>query len=669
MLNNTVINCVYDNAFLSVKVEQLMSLRIKLLAVALLVTVSLFAQKNNTVLLTVDGQPITAGEFIRVYNKNLDLVKDDTQKDVDTYLELFTNYQLKLSEAKRLKLDEDPKYKREFLNYKKQLIKNYLSESKVTETLVREAYDRMAYDVKAVHVLVKLNSAAKDTTKAYNELLGYRKRMLKEGFEALRKDIHNGSTIFAEDLGYFSAFKMVYDFENMAYKTKVGEVSMPFRTDFGYHIVKVIDKRPSRGTISAAHIMIALKQKDSLLDPQERINEIYKKLQQGESFESLARQFSEDKSSARKGGELAPFKSGQLSSVTFEDMAFGLQKDGDVSEPFKTEYGWHIVKRLNKKDIQPYNEAKAMLRSRVKRDSRSKLINSAMANELKRKYVVEENKEALNYFESILSDSYFMRSWRLPEDFSGSQILFTINDKPFSYGEFGQYLIKTQGAYLNKRIPLSLLVEKEYKTFFENSILKFRETNLEEENEEFANILKEYRDGLLLFDLMEKEVWNKASKDTLGLKAFYNRNVDNYKWNDRIDIVMASSADESVASKVTKRIGKTEAEDIKKEFNTDGKQNVIFTSGIFDVNDPILPQDLKVKKGVSKVYAHNNAFHVVNVKEVLPSRVKTLDEARGNVINDYQKEIEDKWLLELKSRFKVVLNDKVLRLVKSQLNK
>ncbi|MBO6880769.1 peptidylprolyl isomerase [Winogradskyella sp.] len=647
-----------------------MKAKFKLMLLALLALNVSFSQEKDEVLLKVDGEPIMTSEFLRVYNKNLDLVKDESQKDVDGYLKLFTEYQLKLKEAKRLKLHEDANYQREFLRYKNQLTKNYLSENKVTEALVKEAYDRSNMDINASHVLVRLDENTKDTLNAYNEVLQLRERVLNEGFDAVKKDMHNGQTIFLEDLGYFSAFKMVYNFETVAFNTPKGEISMPFRTQFGYHVVKVNDKRPSRGTITAAHIMIALEQKDSLLNPEQRINDIYKKIQQGENFESLAKQFSDDKSSAKNGGKLTPFKSGQLSSTEFEDQAFALKNDGDISQPFKTEYGWHIVKRIELKPIQTLEELKPTLEARVKRDSRSKLINTAMVNELKKRYEISYNPEAKAYFESILSNDYFSRSWRLPEDFDKDKTVFTINDRPFTYNEFGRHLMSAQRAYGNKNVPFSVVVDKEFDKFFERSILQYREDNLESENQDFANILKEYRDGLLLFDLMEKEVWNKASKDSVGLEAYYNKNKSKYQWNERVEVVMVSSANEANAQKVLKMMKKGKSQvDINAELNTDSKKNIIFTKGTYDINDSKLPTSFELKEGVSKIYEHNDAFHVFDVKAVLPAGNKSLKEAKGNVINDYQEQLEANWIDGLYKRFSVEVNEDVLQNVKSKIRK
>lgn len=629
-----------------------------------------FSQDKDQVLLKVDEDTIMTSEFLRVYNKNLDLVKDESQKDIDGYLKLFTEYQLKLKEARRLKLDEDKTYQREFASYKKQLTKNYLSENKVTDVLVKEAYDRSNEDLNAWHILVRLDETEQDTLKAYNEVLALRSRALKEGFDDLKAEMHNGQTIFLEDLGYFSAFKMVYDFETVAYNTPVGEISMPFRTQFGYHVVKINDKRKSRGTMVAAHIMVALKQKDSLLDPEQRINDIYKKLNQGESFEALAKQFSDDKSSAKNGGKLSPFKSGQLGSEVFENKAFALKGNGDVSEPLKTEYGWHIIKRIELKPIKDFKDLRASLEAKVKRDSRSKLINEAMVKELKKRYEISENEDAKNYFESIMSDAFFGRSWRLPEDFQKDKTIFSINDKVFTYDDFGRHLMSAQRSYAGKAVAFSGVVSKEFNSFFDKSILQFREDNLELENKDFANILKEYRDGLLLFDLMEKEIWNKATKDSIGLEAYYTKNKSKYQWEERVEVVMASSADEANVQTALKMMKKgTSEEDIKKALNTEKKQNIIFTKGTYNADDNKLPVNFEVKQGVSEIYQHNEAFHVIDVNGILPAGPKTLKEAKGNVTNDFQMEIETNWINDLHKRFKVEVNKKALKSIKAKIKK
>ncbi|PWK17992.1 peptidylprolyl isomerase [Xanthomarina spongicola] len=626
---------------------------------------------KDEILFTVDNDPVYVSEFTRVFNKNIDLVKDESQKDVDEYLKLFVNYKLKLKEAHALGLDEKPSYKNELANYKSQLAKNYLTDSKVTDELVEEAYYRTVNEVKASHILIRLsdNPTPEDTLTAYNDLIKLRERVISEGFEQVKSQVHNGKTIYAEDLGYFTGFKMVYDFETAAYNTNVGEVSMPFKTRFGYHIVIVQDKRASRGERTVAHIMINESRKDSLQESaKQRINDIYLKLQQGEDFESLAKQFSEDQSSASKGGMLSPFSGGQLTSIEFENQAFSLEKVGDISKPFKTEFGWHIIKLYNKKSVESYESMKGELEEKVKKDSRSQLINSALTNKLKKQYLETDKQPDLSYFVSILNDGYFSGKWALPQDFKANSPLIKIGTKQITNEAFGAYLEKNQRRNMPK-VDFNKLVSDSYEQFLEKQLLQYKEEQLAFENPDFAYIVEEYRDGLLLFDLMETEIWNAAKKDSVGLNNFYNDNKESYFWNKRVDAVVASSAKKATIKKVEKLLRENKSpEQIKLELNSENSIDVIFSSGIMDAQHQSLPSDFKFNTGISEIYKFNDAYIVADVKEVLPKELKTFDEARGMVISDFQNYKEANWILDLEKKYTVTINQDVLAKVKAQLN-
>lgn len=627
---------------------------------------------KKDVLFTVDNDPFYVSEFLRVYNKNLDLVQDESQKDVDEYLTLFTNYKLKLKEAKALQLQEKPSYIRELATYKQQLAKSFVTDAKVSDALVQEAYERVSNDVKASHILIKIpeNASPEDTLVAYNNILKLRERALTEGFETVRKEVHNGKTVFGEDLGWFSGFRMVYPFENAAYQTKVGEISQPFRTQFGYHLVNVVDKRKSRGERTVAHIMVVEKAGDSLAEkPQDRIQDIYKKLQQGEDFEALAKQFSDDGNSAPNGGKLAPFSMGQLNAKEFEDVAFGLQQIGDVSQPFKTAYGWHIVKLYAIKPIVSFEDMKPELEEKVKRDERSKLIDAALYKKLKEKYKVPSKQPDLEYFTSILNDDYFKRTWQLPENFQADRPLLKIGNKAFTYKDFGDYLLSSQSNG-DGATDLKTLVSKKYDTFLNTSLVKYQEDNLESENEDFANVVAEYRDGLLLFDLMETTIWNTATSDSLAINDFYNTHKQQYMFPKRVDAVVAASKDQKTLKKVAKLLEEGMAIDqIKSLINSNDKIDVIFTTDVMDSTHQALPPNFDFKKGISPIYSHNDGFVVVQVKELLPETQKTLEEAKGLVISDYQAFKEEKWLKKLAEKYKIVVNQKALKHVKSQLKK
>ena len=624
---------------------------------------------NEEVLFTVADEPVYASEFIRIFNKNLDLVQDESQKDVDEYLNLFINYKLKIAEAKAQGLDEKPAYKRELGNYKKQLAKNYLTDTEVTDELVEESYYRVTNEVKASHILIRLdaNASPDDTLQAYNELIKLRDRVIAEGFDKVKAEVHNGQTVYAEELGYFSGFKMVYDFENVAYNTEVDEISMPFKTQFGYHIIIVEDKRESRGERTVAHIMIANKDDDKQENAETRINDIYKKIEQGESFEALAKQFSEDKSSAANGGKLNTFSGGQLSSIEFENVAFSLENVGDVSVPFQTEFGWHIMKLLDKRGVKSFDDMKPELEAKVKRDSRSQLIDNSIASKLKIRYNISSEQPALPYFESIITKDYFIGKWELPADFTANKNLVVIDSKTLTYNDFGQFLLKMQRKARSKK-TIPELVNDEYQNFLSQNLILYQEENLENESEDFAHIVSEYRDGLLLFELMETEIWNTSKTDSLGLQDYYEANKARYYWNERVDAIVASSSDKATLKKVKKLLeaGNT-SEDIKSEINVDGEVNVIFSTGIMEATHQTLPKGLAFEKGVSKIYNHNDAFVVIEIIEVLPKTVKTFEETKGQVISDYQQYKEETWLKELKVKYPVVIEEPVLIKVKTQI--
>jgi len=621
--------------------------------------------KEDAVLFTVENTPVLASEFLRVYNKNLDLVKDESQKDVDGYLKLFINYKLKLLEARALEFDKRPQYLREFENYKKQLAKNYLTDHKVTDELVKEAYQRISYDVKVSHILLKIPEHEKDTAAVYVEILKLRERLLNENFENLQKDVHDGITIFAEDLGYFSGFKMLYAFENVAFNTLIGEVSQPFRTSYGYHVLKLFDKRKSRGEVTVGHIMISNNQKDTLIKPGIRIQEIIKLIQQGENFESLVKQFSDDKSSAKNGGKSAPFKSGQLRSVEFEDMAFSLNNNNDISQPFKTNYGWHIAKLYNKTPLASFEKMKFDLEAKVRKDPRSKLINTAMLTTLKKKYNIEDSNEELTYFESIINDEFFTRSWTIPDSLVKDKSFLKIGSKQFTYNDFAIFLHASQRKAISKR-PVSDVVEELYNSFIDAKVLSYHEENLENDNAEYVEILEEYRSGLLLFDLMEAKIWNAVKLDTIGLENFFNEHKANYKWKERIDAVVGTSSKEADINKVMEMLKNgNDLETIKEQVNVNDSQNVIFTTAVMTAEHQALPEDFEFKVGVSNIYFYNDTFHVIDVKRILPETGKTFEEAKGRVISDYQDEVERLWMQSLQDTYKVEINKDVLDKVKS----
>ena len=618
---------------------------------------------ENDAILTISDQAVLANEFVRVYNKNLNLVQDASQKDLDSYLELFINYKLKLVEAKKLDYDKDPTYLKEFKSYKNQLTDAYLTDKKVTDALVREAYERTNTEVKAQHILILFDEVETDTLEAYSKIEKLRQRFINEDFESLKKELHNGKSVFVEDLGYFSAFKMVYNFESAAYSTKVGEVSSPFRTRFGFHVVKVLEKRKSRGQAEVAHIMITNKQKDSTLVPKDRIQELHRLLVQGEDFSELAKQFSDDKSSSSLGGKLKPFKSGQINSEIFENTAFGLTKNENISQPIQTKFGWHILKLIDRKSVESFESLKLELETQVGKDSRSQLVKAKMLEQLLVDYQLSNQNPNISNIESNLSFNSTQNVWEFSDKFDTTEPFLTIQNKTYGSQDFLEYLNKNQRA-VKKNWPTNVIVKKQYASFLEQSVFQYKRDNLENENQEFAHIINEYREGLLLFELMQDKIWDGAKNDSIGLQTFYDENKPNYVWPDRIEGSVARSSDSKYIKKVLKYWKNNKTNQVIDEALNEAQQNVIFSNGELEIGHSALPPSFEFKAGLSKVIKENSNYYVVNVTELKPSIQKTFEEAKGQLISDYQTELELKWIQELRSKYTVKVNQDVLSKVK-----
>jgi len=477
-----------------------------------------FAQFNETdILFSVNNEPVLAGEFVRVYNKNIDLVEDESQKDIDNYLELYINYKLKLSDAYSRELHKNENYIKELKKYTKQLESTFLTDNVTQEKLLLEAYERTKYEVNISHILIRMEEDDNDTIEVYNKILNLRKPLLKNHIDSLIKNHNNGKDLIVEDLGYFSAFKMIYKFENVAYNTNVGEVSMPFRTQFGYHILKVNDKRNSLGEINVGHIM-AYKNKPG---SKEKIYGLYDSIEKGSNFESLAIKYSEDRNTSYKGGRLDAFTSGQLNSLKFENMAFSLNTPNEVSSPVETKHGWHIIKLYSKNELKPIGEMKSILLNKIKRSSRSSIISDSFYKMLLDKYNLNYENKNLKYFLSIINDS-----WEIPDTIEEDKILIKIHTKKYNFLDFATYLKKNERSINSKN--KENIVRKMYKDFIKKNVLETYKDNLEYENLEYKYILKEYKEGLLLFDLMQEKIWNVASSDSINIKEFYQSNKSKY---------------------------------------------------------------------------------------------------------------------------------------------
>ena len=480
-----------------------------------------YSQNNsNDILFTIGDDSVNTKEFLRVYNKNLDLITDNSQKDIDNYLQLYIDYKLKVLEAYEKEYHKKESYISELNKYSSQLASNYLFDKNSQDSMLNEAYLRTKTEIKASHILIRIEDKDLDTLDIYNKLISYREDFKNYDLAYLIKKYHDGKNIFVEDLGYFSAFKMIYSFESKAYETKVGDISMPFRTRFGFHILKVEDKRESLGEVIVGHIMLSKDNNNS----QSKINSLYDSIIRVGNFESFAKKYSDDKNTSSIGGRLKPFTSGQLNSLPFEKAAFDLTEINQISKPIETKFGWHILKLYSKSKLSSFKEMESSLLKKVKNNSRSSVISNSFYKKLLNKYSINYDND-LTYFTDQLNGHNANNIWKIPSTINKKKMLFKINDTILNYLDFANYIVNTfisNGSIYNSPTDL-------YKDFINQSVMDYYKSNLLSENTEYRHIYNEYKEGLMLFDLMQNEVWNKAKEDTIGLKSYFKNNKSLFK--------------------------------------------------------------------------------------------------------------------------------------------
>jgi peptidyl-prolyl cis-trans isomerase SurA len=545
--------------------------------------------EDDKPIIRIGSTQVPFREFRYVYNKNNSNASDaGTEKSVKEYVELYVNFKLKVMDAEKEGLDTTNSFKKELEGYRKQLAKPYLTDKAVTQKLVAEAYERMKEEVNASHILIKCDPKAdpKDTLAAYNRIMELRKKILAgEDFAKLAKESSEDPSAKYNDgnLGYFTAMQMVYPFEDAAYKTAKGSISSPVRTQFGYHILKVSDRRPSQGQITVAHIMVranpGMPAEDSLA-ARKKIFDIYERLKKGGNFSALALEFSDHGDSKTKGGILPPFGTGTM-VPSFENASFALKDTGNYSSPFLTPFGWHIVKLVNRKTLEPLNDLKASLESKVSKDSRSELNRSILIAKLRKDNGFSENKLLLNYALSKADTNLTKGNWKYDmADKRLDETLITIKEKKYSLRDFWKYAEKKQQKTDSKapEYQMKLL----YRNYSDDCVMEYEETHLGEKYEDYKMLVKEYRDGILLFTLMDQKVWTKALEDTAGLRQFHSGNRKKYTWGERAKASIFSCANERVFNEVKENLskGKFSVTDSKFESLRFGKKNA--TKGIMN---------------------------------------------------------------------------------------
>lgn len=639
------------------------------------VLLSVNAQKGQA-FLTIEDEVVSLDEFERIYKKNNQDMNILDKKTIEEYIQLFIDFKLKVHEAKVLGLDKEPEIIKEYEKYKGQLDKKYLTDPEITESLVEEAYERMKYEVNASHILVRadFNASPKDTAYAYNKIKKIRDRIINgEDFESVARSSSDDPSVKSNggNLGYFTAFRMVYPFETAAYTTEVGKVSEPFRSRFGYHLLKVNDKRLSIGEIKVAHIMLRfpqVKTEDIEKELSEKANDIYHQLMNGESFTQMAAEYSEDPGTAKKGGELPWFgasASGQLPQE-FIEQAFNLREDGMISRPFMTAYGFHIIKRIEKRQIDSYETMKESISKKVASDARTQVGMERFVEKLKADYNFTLYPERIDDFYLVVDSTILRGDWDVAKASDLNETLFSIADQNISQGDFAKYLAGFKVTV--KTAPLDAIVYNAYQNFEGEKILEYEITQLPVKFPELKYLYKEYHDGILLFEVSDRMVWSRASKDTVNLKAYYEAHKGEYLWGSRAEIILLESDDENIINEAMALVEKKSVRKISEKYlnqqlskDFEGKFKLETVKSAIGENK--LFKELEWSKESYKKII-DDKFYLAIIKDITDNEIRTFSESKGLVISDYQKYLEDKWIDELRMKYKVVLNKDMISKIK-----
>jgi len=653
-------------------------------AVVLVQAMAVWGQSNpkatSSALFTISGTPTYTDEFVFLFKKNHPgKAAPVTPASVTEYLDLFINFKLKIKEAHERGLDTTAKFNKELKTYRDEIKKPYRAQKDVLDKLTREAYDHLGQEVRAAHILiqVKPDAAPADTLRAYQKLAEIRARIVTGGepFDKLAATLSEDPSAKSNggDLGYFTALQMVYPFEEAAYQTNVGDVSSMIRTRFGYHILKIIDRRPSKGEVEVSHILLRTAKggqtsrlkntTDMDADPKVRnlIFDIYDQLKKGRSWDELCQTYSEDMNTKNTGGRLRPFGVGALAAVPeFEATAFALQSPGDISDPFQSTIGWHIVRLEKKIPIPSYAEMEASLKKRVARDERVTLADKAAANDRRKELGFAENHENKMKIQALADSSWLTRKWKLAGSPVGGLPLFVVGNRTWPAQDFFDWAMAHPQA--TKNLSPAGYFDLLYNGFVDEKVDLAEEDKIIRENPDFRYLLTEYREGILLFEIMEKEVWNKASEDTVGQRKYYEAHRGRYQVGNRVEARIFSTTDraflESIKNKVTQGDSIT-ATDLKKFKSVQPFRN-------YEKGDSKVIDKINWVTGLQQTDI-DGTYYLVEVRQLVTPGIKAFGEAKAHVISDYQDMLEKEWVASLRRKYPVTIISKAKKNVVKEL--
>lgn len=644
-----------------------MNLRLSLTIIFSAIIFILHGQKDSDILMTVGKTAVTVGEFKYIYEKNNGENATYSDKSIKDYLELYTNFKLKVEKAKELKYDTLPELKSELAGYRKQLAASYLIDKEVTENLLKELYERTKYDIEFSHIFLPFSVADSQSKKdeIKSQLMAIKSKLIAgQNFEEVAKEFSKDPNSASKGgyMGYLTA-KLpsgFYQLENALYTTEINEISDIVESKIGFHIVKVLSKRPARGQIQIAHIFLKKETKgaNTLTDS------LYKEIMNGAEFSAIVNQFSEDKNTNKTGGILPPFGINTY-DIEFENQAFALNADNEISKPFQTKSGWHILKRLHKPQPDSYDIFVRKMKSQINKDERFDVAKIALIDDIKKTNGFTEDRKVIEKFTTGLGDDFYSYKW-VPGDENSTDKLCTIgNSYAFTLGDFTQYVKKNTKTRLkyDKSRPVTLTVNELYQEFVNDKCIEFEERNLEFKYPDFKSLMREYEEGILLFEVTKQTVWDKANVDSTGLENYYAKHKMKYVTEEKAKTgrFVIHSMDKNLVEKIRNASKSKPTQKLLAKYNKE-KNTISYTEETLDKSNPAL-KNMDWKSGaVSEITTNDQAKHQSfhKILEIIPSQTKSLADARGYVVADYQDYLEKEWVKELRKEFVVIVNQPVL---------
>ncbi|TVP45716.1 MAG: peptidylprolyl isomerase [Mongoliibacter sp.] len=625
-------------------------------------------EEKRQALLSIEGEEIYPEEFLYLLSKNREFQNNDeklSQAEFEENFDLFVNYKLKVKEAEKIGLDTLEDFRKEFDMFKQDLIKPYLIQNSLQEGELQKAYSRMNETIKASHILLQFpaNASRDDSVAVFRMALKLKEDAEKGAdFNQLAQEHSDDPSVKDNggSLGYFTALQMVYQFEDAAYALNVGEISDPVLTNFGYHIIKMEDRKPNPGEIRVSHILLRNQQGDPVSEERilRKIGDIYTELQKPESvWEEVCEVYSEDLGSKNSGGKLPWISLGSV-IPEFERAAFGLSEIGEISSPVKTPYGYHIIRLEDRKPIPSFEEMEAQIKSRILRDSRSSMIQSQVTAIQKSRYDFVENSPLISEVKTIIDTDKEKAKDKIKEANLLDSLLFLTNINSKTVEDYLNFI--SSNGVREKSNSVSFF-DASFDKFVEVSLNQAEEKDLAANNEEYKMLLQEYRDGILLFSLMNEKVWQKALQDEEGQLQFYEDHKDRYQWKQRVEAIIINMGQEestpSVRKFLTGKVYKKDLADrLENTFLLDNPLAFTMDENTFEVEGHPILSKVDLSKDFNEL-KHNNKTSFVVIGQKIPEGIKKFEETRGKVIQDYQEYLDKQMIASLKDGYLIQINE------------